>query len=138
MEYTARQLNEMTNTARFSAYEKIANESSLTEIMELPLRHRVPVIDMVRGNYDARYFLELTPKGKKQAKKDKTVNIEGIGQTSISFKVSSPKGFSARSAVFLLDRYGKEGRLEDCRGLLQEVQKLTDEEEFKQHSGEGK
>jgi len=117
--YTNKDLNEMNDKGRYTAYQRIANEATLDEIFELEKGHRVKIVDLMREDYDRRILLKLTKKGLSLANSDGVVILKGTNRKLIRFG-SRSQPFPVRQAVYLVNRYGKNAIQTEFHGLVEQ------------------
>ena len=117
--YTNKDLNEMNDKGRYTAYQRIANEATLDEIFELEKGHRVKIVDLMREDYDRRILLKLTKKGLSLANSDGVVILEGANRKIIRFG-GGVQPFPVRQAIYLWHRYGKNAIQPEFFGLVEQ------------------
>ena len=126
--YTNKDLNEMSDKGRYTAYQKISNEATLDEIFNLEKGHRVKIVDLMREDHDRRILLKLTKKGLSLANSNGIVILEGANRKEIKFG-SGVQPFPVRQAIYLWNRYGKNAIQSEYFGLV-EQQGVAEQQEI--------
>lgn len=124
--FTNKQLNEMPAKGRESAYQKMAESCSITEINQLSIGHRVKILNLAVLDTERRIFVELTPKGlARERNSDQLVVLDGPKRKPVKFGETA-QPLTVGKAIYMLHRYGEKAIQSDFLNVLKESSKTEE------------